>query len=240
MKNLFTLLAIIIGVNSIAQIQIGINSDHGSDDVGDGTAEVIIEHGRPPFKYYWSQANIDIYTSKATGLIEGESIGVKVVDSTGASDSTYVIIPISSGVEKINIGMKPTVDIIEKLFFFKLYEEEIKVKSREINSPFWKSEDYSSLKLTKWLVEDGAQVKHEDPICIVSTEKESITVYAIGDGTIHQKLKVGQEVREKDGDQITKPNALCVIEYDPNYAYLQANGSAKTTNVPLIVVRLVL
>jgi AGCS family alanine or glycine:cation symporter len=241
MKNLFTIIIILFASISFSQIEIKIVTEHGTDKIGDGTAEVIVSQGRPPYRYYWSNNGIDIYTSKAKGLIEGEEITVKVVDSTGASAEKPAMIPVISTVEKINIGMKPAVDIIGSMFFLPVYSKDIMITEKVINSPFWDSKDFKSFKLTKWLVEDGASVKHEDPIAIVSHDLESITVYAIGDGKVHQQLKIGEEVREiNDEGEILSAKPLCVIKYDPEYVLLANNGDPQSTSVPLIVVWLIL
>lgn len=241
MKNLFTLIALLVSLSSFAQLDIRVSTEHGTDKIGDGSAEVIILHGRPPYKFYWSDQSVDIYSNKASGLIEGEEISVKVVDSTGAEVTKEDMIPVISTVEKINIGMKPAVDIVGSVFFFPIYSKDIKIPEKTITAPFWENKELKNFRLTKWLVDDGAKVKHEQPIAILSHEKESITIYAVGDGTIHHELAAGEKVRDIDEEgNIKKAFPLCTIKYDPEYAYLAKNGEPQSTSIPLIVVWLIL
>lgn len=241
MKNIVILFVLLFSFNSFSQIEASINHDPGESKIGDGSAEVVITKGRPPFKYYWSISSVDIYSSKATGLVEGQEFTVKVVDSTGAERVLPGMVPIMSAEEKINMGMKPVVDILgEYLFFLPIYKQEIRITEKEITAPFWDDKEIENYRLTKWLVDDGAKVKHEEPIAILSHNKESITIYAVGDGTIHHKVKAGELVREGEDKEFTGAKTLCVIKYDPDYALLSANGEPQSTTVPLIVVWLVL
>ncbi|MCB0478855.1 MAG: amino acid carrier protein [Crocinitomicaceae bacterium] len=241
MKSLFIFFSLLFCLISFSQLDFKVATEHGTDKIGDGTAEVIILQGRPPFKYYWSNPGVNIYSSKASNLVEGEEISVRVVDSTGAEKEIPAMVPVISTVEKINIGMKPAVDVVGGIFFFPIYSKEIQIPEKTISAPFWDDKELKNFKLTKWLVDDGATVKHEQPIAILSHDKESITIYAVGEGKIEHKLKIGDEVRELDeSGNITKALPLCVIKYDPEYTLMSENGQPVSTSVPLIVVWLIL
>jgi len=48
--------------------------------------------------------------------------------------------------------------------------------------------------LAEWLVEDGAEVKQGQPVCVVETTKATVEIEAPGAGTIVQLFEEGVEV----------------------------------------------
>lgn len=238
----------IIILSGFSQIEAKIEFNNPSKELNDGEAEVIIEKGTPPYKFFWSFPAVNIYSNKATNITEGDDFSVLIIDGNEDSLKLEKKFPTGNFNESLNAAVKPIVDGIATVFFYDpftaLYEEKVKIDKKAITAPFWKDSVYHNNKVKKWIVNEGDEVKDQEPIGFIQNNGEEYVIYAIGDGIIRNLVEPGTKVVEpkvgpnkKEG---VKPRALAEIEY-PNFYYaLQPNHTPLTRSIPLIVVWLVL
>ena len=240
----FLLGLIFISFNSFAgsgeplEAKMSIKDSLGAID--DVTARIEVKGGEKPYKYFWNIDRISIYNSVGTGISEGDSVIVNVVDANNDTVTVRGHVKAKSIPERFNKTMKPAVEFMSNILFFNLWSDTVKISNFVVKAPFaldTKKEDYT---IKKWLVKDGGNVKHQEPIAILDDGGEEITLFAVGNGILNHKAKEGDDVffENKRGNRSDKK--IAVINYPERQPFYNKNHTTKKQGIPLIVVWLVL
>lgn len=224
---------------SNAQLEGELIVTDSSGAITNAHVKVDIHSGEGPYRYYWNSESASIYQDELTDVMEGSDVHVTVVDQNNDSLYLETKIPITSTMERMESIMKPIVDFVaEELFFKPIYSQKVMVDSMILQTPFFDQEIDFSLK--KWLVEDGARVKHEQPIAEIIRDTSLIYLYSVGEGVLHQMVQPGDDLFVLGRMNNKLPRKLAYVRYDEERLFLNPNHTTKTTGVPLIVVWLVL
>ncbi len=89
-----------------------------SDEINTAKVIIEVEGGVPPYKYYWSENDIDTLTSSFENATEGKMYSLKVVDSIGESKDYSFEVPVNSFPEILSSSFAPVVGFMDKYFFF--------------------------------------------------------------------------------------------------------------------------
>jgi alanine or glycine:cation symporter, AGCS family len=248
----YILTPILLGFVFLVQSQIKANLDfvNLTEDINDVKVWVNIQEGVSPFRFHWSDKNTSIYADTAFRQMEGSLVSLKLFDASGDSLELSVDIPTNSVVEKMNAAVKPIVDFVASGFFWDpfsamgIYDPVIKNDSVNIISPFGKDEQYANLRVAEWLVNDGEQVKHNQLIAKMVSDRGQFGLYAIGNGVIRIDNPAGEDATykfvAKDGKERQRGKLLCTIHYDQPFPATAPNGSPVSQSIPFVVVWLVL
>ncbi len=224
---------------SNAQLKGELTVTDSSGAITNAHVKVNIHSGEGPYRYYWNSESASIYQDELNDVMEGSDVRVTVVDQNNDSLHLETRIPITSTMERMESIMKPIVDFVaEELFFKPIYSQKVMVDSMILQTPFFDQEIDFSLK--KWLVEDGARVKHEQPIAEIIRDTNLMYLYAVGDGVLHQMVQPGDDLFVLGRMNNKLPRKLAYVRYDEERLFMNPNHTTKTTGVPLIVVWLVL
>lgn len=216
------------------------------DAIDDVKAKVIPKGGTKPYRYLWNQKSISLYTRVATGLSEGDTIRVTVVDA--ADDSVHLsgYVKASSIPEIFNNTMKPAVSFMQSILFANIWEDTVKVKNYVMKAPFALNNSKKDYTLKEWKVEDGQKVEHQQVVAILKDGDDEFPFFAMGSGTFRHGTHDGEKVKAGDYVYFTNKRGnrsekkLATIEYDTPQPFYYPNLSTKVQGIPLIVVWLVL
>lgn len=223
-----------------------------TSSINNGLVVAKIEGGTPPYRYYWSNPNTPTVADTCKGNTEGATVSLKVIDAANQEVELSAVVEPSSTGEILNAAFTPLVNGMATVLFFDpfaavgLYDPKIQVKEGKIKPPFVMDNTISKITVKKWLVENGAKVKKDDLIAIVSSNKGDREVYAQGNGTVNIELKEGQDAYDvthnNNASDVVRTNGgvLGIINYDVEQPLLNANGSPQTKSIPLVVMWLVL
>ncbi len=89
-----------------------------TDQINDGTAEIIMKGGTPPYKYYWSSVGTDTNARLSMGLTEGIDHSVTVKDAAGNELNKTFEIETKALAENFNSTFKPIVDGVATVIFW--------------------------------------------------------------------------------------------------------------------------
>ncbi len=95
------------------EFEVFVETDNVSDKIKDGGATLRVKGGEKPYTYKWSDKNVSLSSSLASGLTEGQEYNVLVTDAKGNVVQTTFEIPVNSIDEKINSTFIPVVEVIE-------------------------------------------------------------------------------------------------------------------------------
>jgi len=115
MKNLLTLLAVLLTVFSFAQSELTIErivGNNPSPEINNAEATLIVTGGVEPYSYYWSNANTDTTSRFSRGLTEGVNYSVTIRDAEGNELSEEINVPAESVAEKFNGAFTPIVNAV--------------------------------------------------------------------------------------------------------------------------------
>lgn len=115
MKNLLTLLALLLTVFSFAQSKLAIDrivGNNPSPEINNAEATLIVSGGVEPYYYYWSNPDTDTNSRFARKLTEGITYSVTVRDAEGNELSEEISIPAESVAEKFNGAFTPIVNAV--------------------------------------------------------------------------------------------------------------------------------
>lgn len=107
----------IFAQNATLEIE-DVRLDNVSDDINDGTAEILVRGGTPPYKYYWSLAAVDTMARKANGLTEGVEYSVTVKDASGNELQKTFEIETQAVAENFNGTFRPIVTAVANVIFW--------------------------------------------------------------------------------------------------------------------------
>lgn len=109
-----------------------------SDELNTAVINIEASGGQAPYKYYWSEKNIGLETSKIEGATEGKDYTVKVVDANNQSKEISFHVPTNSIPEALSAAFAPVVGFMDKYFFFDpfhavgLYDNRVKGENGEV------------------------------------------------------------------------------------------------------------
>ena len=89
-----------------------------TDNINDGTAEIIVKGGTSPYKYYWSSKGTDTSARKSNGLSEGYEHTLTVRDAAGNEISETFEIETRAIAETFNGTFKPLVAAFASVIFW--------------------------------------------------------------------------------------------------------------------------
>lgn len=242
MKKLLTLLLISTAFLTYSQekLQAELLISDSLAKIDDVTAEVVVKGGTKPYRYIWSEDKLNVYTSVATKLSEGDTIKVKVVDAEGNVARAQGIVDVESIQEHFNNTMKPAVAFMQSILFHEIFADTVKVPNNVLKAPFALDEKRKDYFVKEWLVEDGAKVKHQEAIAILQSGEEEFPFFAVGNGVIKIETKEGEQVHFINDRGNRSEKTLAVIDYPNRQPFYNKNLTTKTQGFPLIVIWLVL
>jgi AGCS family alanine or glycine:cation symporter len=109
-----------------------------SDEINTAKVLIKVKGGVSPYKYYWSENDIDTLTSSFEKATEGKRYSLKVVDSNGGSKDYSFEVPVNSFPEILSSSFAPVVGFMDKYFFFDpfyslgLYDNTVKDENGEV------------------------------------------------------------------------------------------------------------
>jgi len=121
MKKFAILCGLLVAATAVVAAPLEINElklHNPSSEINDATARVEVEGGEAPYRYYWSNRNTDTVSRLSSGLTEGISYSIRVVDATGAEVSRDFLIPYKSIAEHFNGSFVPIVDAVAAVIFW--------------------------------------------------------------------------------------------------------------------------
>ncbi len=244
-KQLLSLILICSTTLLSAQMKAEFKSDHGSDDINDGSITITVTGGQAPYKYVWSAKSVNYYQTTATGLTEGKTYKVTVHDAQGDKKEFEYELEAETTQEKINSSAKPTVDLVAGGVFWDpfaamgMYDPTIYIDEEVINSPFDDNDNYSLIVLDKWLTKEP---KKGDPIALFQTNGAPLHIYAPGNGKVESKLQPGDTLKyvNSEGKAVISGVEVATMKYDEPQPATEANGEDKGVGIPLVVVWLVI
>lgn len=95
-----------------------LRTENVTDGINDGTAEILVKGGTPPYKYYWSNENTDTLARKSNGLTEGVAYSVMVQDAAGDELEKTFSVETQALAETFNGTFKPIVDVAAGIIFW--------------------------------------------------------------------------------------------------------------------------
>ena len=226
-----------------------------SNLLNDGVVQLKVEGNKAPYIYKWSLASASIYENQVQGFTEGEAFEVEIIDDNGKSSTFKKYFPAHFTEESINSNFKPIVDFVGAGIFWDpfaaigIYDPRVKVSERDFISPYWDGDKNEALVVKEWLVNKGDSVRNYDKVAIIGLKDSDARDFYLrseGRGVMADQVAVGtsvwfmQEKKYREGEK-KKPTKLFTVNYGENKAVLtNPNGSAKTADIPFIVVWLVL
>lgn len=220
-----------------------------SDEINNGSIEVEVEGGTPPYQYKWSNQDTPLNSSKSINLTEGIPYTVKVTDANGLTAEKEVEIPAESITENFNGFFTPVVAAMGSVLFWDpfaaigVYDPVVYTDKELIFAPEWNADTKEVFTLKQWLVDAKETVKKGDPIAIVNlSETGDITVKAEESGKIKHLVDEGKTIyNPNNSEDIIKSNAhvFAEITYKSPVALTLPNGDKQTKGIPFIVVWLI-
>ncbi len=223
-----------------------------SPSINNGIVVAKVEGGTPPYRYYWSNTGTPIAADSCKGNTEGATVSVKIIDAANQEIEFSAVVEAESGGEILNATFTPLVNGMATVLFFDpfaavgIYDPKIKVKEGKIKFPFVIDKGLTQVSVKKWLVTDGSNIKKDELIAIVNSNKGEREVYAQGDGVLEIQIKEGGTLydiaQNKNASDVVRTNGgvLGMIKYTTEQPLLNANGTPQTKSIPLVVIWLVL
>jgi alanine or glycine:cation symporter, AGCS family len=239
MFKIFTVIILLfLSHFTFSQVKANIHFEDTSRAIKNAQAKVYVTQGKAPFRYYWSVSGASIYQDKIGDLNEGMNLSVLVVDVNNDSLRLAAKVPANGPMEHMESVIKPMVDFIgENIFFKSIYSKQVLVDSIYLTTPNYDSSKV--FKLVRWLVDDNSEVVHEQPVAEIMIDTDTIFLYAVGSGRISFLVQPGDKLF-KQGSLNKSARNLARITYSEKSPYYNPNHTTKTSDVPLIVVWLVL
>ena len=217
--------------------------------INNGTIELKVEGGTPPYTYKWTDQSTSLKSNKATDLVEGIPYEVVITDSKGNSVTKSYRIEAESITEHFNGFFQPVVDNMSAVLFWDpfaaigIYDPIIYADVKLIATPSWTAQTDEVYTLQKWLKPEGSKVQKGDKIAIVKHGSEEETVTALANGELKYLVKEGNQIFDPNStEDLIEQGAhyLAEIKYDDPVALKHPNGDLQKNSIPFIVIWLVL
>ncbi len=220
-----------------------------SDEINNGSIEVKVEGGAPPYQYKWSNQSTPLSSNKAVGLTEGISYNIKVTDANGQTAEKDLKIKAESITEHFNGFFTPVVGAMGSVLFWDpfaavgVYDPVVYTSKDLIFAPEWNADTKEVYTLKEWLVEPKTHINKGDPIAIVNlSQSGDIRVKAQDSGNIKHLVQEGEVIYDPNNkEDVIQSNAHVFgeIKYDNPVALTLPNGDKQTKGIPFIVVWLI-
>nr|WP_027885517.1 amino acid carrier protein [Mesonia mobilis] len=217
--------------------------------INNGTIELTVKGGTPPYTYKWTDQSTSLKSNKATDLVEGIPYEVVITDSKGNSVTKSYRIDAESITEHFNGFFQPVVDNMSAVLFWDpfaaigIYDPIIYADVKLIATPSWTAQTDEVYTLQKWLKPEGSKVQKGDKIAIVKHGSEEETVTALANGELKYLVKEGNQIFDPNStEDLIEQGAhyLAEIKYDDPVALKHPNGDLQKNSIPFIVIWLVL
>jgi len=249
-RGIFSIVVLMFSFSLFAQdLVINEKLINPSDEINNGSIEVKVEGGTPPYQYKWSNEDTSLKSKSAVGLTEGIPYTIVVTDANGLSAEKEITIPAESITENFNGFFTPLVDAMGSVLFWDpfaaigIYDPVVYTNKELIFAPEWNAETTEVYTLKQWLADPKQSVKKGDPIAVVNLSNTGdITVKAIESGNIKQLVDEGETIYDpNNSEDVIQSNAhvFAEIKYDNPVALALPNGDKQTKGVPFIVVWLI-
>mgnify|MGYP003629801038 CR=1 FL=1 len=245
-KHITAILLLISSVVFSQELTVNEKITNPSKIINNGTIEVMVEGGNPPYTYKWSNQSTPLTSPIATGLVEGIPYSVLVTDAAGNSVSKEYTVPAEEITEKFNGTFAPIVAAMGSVLFWDpfsaigVYDPVVYAEEKLIPIPGWTASSEGEFILKQWLVEEGQKVKQGDPIAIITINTgEDLEVTSPVNGTLKYFAKEGGAIYDsnKAADIIEEgAHYLAAVVYDEKIPLLHPNGDKQTKDIPFIVI----
>ena len=244
----FLFLVLMASISFAQELDLTIKTENLSRVINNGTIEVIVNSGIPPYTYKWSNQSTSLKSNKAEGLIEGLKYTVMVTDSNGDSATKTATVPSEAITEYFNGAVSPIVNSLGAILFWDpfsalgLYDPVVYSDSQKIAPPSWEAQTKTTYVLNKWLVDDGTHVEKGDPIAIIERNENPVEITATATGNLNQFIDEGDVIfNPHNPEHVIEEGAhnFAEIVYDEPIPLTHPNGDLQQKNIPFIVVWLV-
>lgn len=235
---------------SFAQdLQVKAKTDNPSKEINNGTIDLQVSGGVPPYTYKWSNQETSLHSSRAEGLTEGIPYSVMVTDSQGNSTTVVKTVKAKAITEHFNGTFAPIVETMGSILFWDpfaalgIYDPVVYADLKRVPAPEWTATVDAKFTLKKWLKPEGVKVKKGEPIAVVSKDGEELTAEANANGTLKYLVKEGGVIYNSENkEHVIEQGAqyLASITYDEPVPLTHPNGDPETKDIPFIVVWLLL
>ena len=250
MKVKLFLLTFVLPIMVFAQdLKVTAEASNPTSKINDGVAKISVIGGQAPYTYKWSDKSTALTSNEATSLTEGVTHKVMVTDAAGTTITKEFKIEAEAITEIFNGTMTPAVAAMGSVLFWDpfaalgLYDPVIYADLKMVSIPGWTSDTQDTFTLNEWLVADGAKVKKDQEIAVISESNGTeIIVRADANGTIKHLEEVGNVIYNANNQKHliqTNADVFAEIFYDDPVPLVYANGDEKTNSIPFIVVWLI-
>jgi len=112
MKKILFFFAILAANLGMAQMQIAVDVQNPTSEIGDATCSASIIGGQPPYRFQWSKRDTPLESAVCSSMQEGIPYTIVVTDSIGTIAKADVLVPAISLEEKLNKWFTPLVDAL--------------------------------------------------------------------------------------------------------------------------------
>lgn len=214
-------------------------------DVNNAKIRLNVSGGKAPYKYYWAKTDVDTLSSTAENLVEGFDQHVVVKDSNNNSIEKNIEVPTQSVLESFNSGITRVVKNLSHIMFydvfanFGLYDNTVYAEQLSVAIPHWHANIDDIFTLEKWHIANNQKVHTGDLIATISNKKnEKIEVFAQANGTLKHLEKEGHIIYDSNNKKhVIQEGAhhFASIKYDQLFPIKNPNGTVKKTNMPFVV-----
>lgn len=234
--------------DSTSEMAVALELRNPSPEINNGTAEVKVNGGTPPYEYKWSDLNTSLESTTSTGLIEGLPYSITVTDARGITITEEFTIPAKSITENFNSSVQPAVDVLGAVLFwdpfstFGIHDPVVYTNHIAIPLPDVVVIENEDFTLKKWLVADGKQVAKGQEIAILESEsREETMIYAKAEGSLKQSIEEGAIISgENMAALIDEGFTVGTVQFKTPRPLLYPNGEVRTSPIPFIVIWLIL
>ncbi|WP_225035692.1 amino acid carrier protein [Winogradskyella sp. SM1960] len=231
--------------NTSTELTISLELDNPSSEINNGTAQLKVEGGTPPYQYKWSNQNTPLISERSIGLVEGIEHSVTVTDADGNSLSKSFNVPATSIVEFFNSNVQPAVDFLGAILFWDpfasigVYDPVVYIAHEDIMPPNTTIEHENYL-LKKWLVAEGEQVKPNQQIARIEIDGEETILLTKYAGKLHHNVTEGTLIKPSSKASTAQELKLGRVDFKKKQPLLHPNGDVVTNTIPFIVIWLIL
>jgi AGCS family alanine or glycine:cation symporter len=92
--------------------------DDVSEDINDAVIHLMVEGGKMPYKYKWSEKEVPLDSYVYEGVSEGKSVYVTIIDAEMNQQELKIKVPANSNSERINSIFNPIVAAMSNVLFW--------------------------------------------------------------------------------------------------------------------------